>query len=226
MRWRKKAENEPTAKPEKAQLLRGFDDLALAKKSSAFTGRAILLFSLATNIVILLFAYRMVTKATSMILVVDQTGQKLNTSAGFQEKLTRSQLEAHCAAVAYYANSFERLTITENQLRTRFLVDKEDASRVFAKYKEERAYSDAIDRNLTYKTELLKVTDVLPVQDYLQVRFTALLQIIDGDRPVKKFVIYAEGAARRCTPQYPENPAGFYFSKYSQQWEPQKDANE
>lgn len=206
----------------KGRLLQDFDDYARAKKTSAITVRAILLFAFAVIVVALWFCYRMVSKASSTILVVDQTGQALKVSPGYLDKLMRTQLEAHCGSVAYYANTFDRLTITENQARTVFLMNKADAYRVFARYKDQRAYSDAIDRNLEYRCRLLEVTEVQQIQDFQRIKFQALLQILDNSEPIKEFIIHGEGDARRSTPQYPENTAGWYFSRYTQTWEAKK----
>lgn len=157
------------------------------------------------------------------ILVIDAaSGQIMKVSPGYNDKLFRVMIETHCANTAYYCNSFDRISITEYQARALFLVTKPDAYRVFARYKEQRGYADAIDRGLTYKTEFQKIESLQADTEPYRVRFTSLLQIYDGDQPVRSFIIESEGEIRRQTPQYPENTTGLFFTKYVQTYKPQE----
>jgi hypothetical protein len=211
----------------KERILQGFDDYAGAKKSSATTVRLILLFAAVINIITLLFCFGFASKVIGRIIVVDRnTGEVLKVTPDYADKLFNTQLATHCSNAVYYANSFDRLKITENQARAVFIISKPDAYRIFARYKEQRAYGDALDRGLVYKAQFLKMEDLQGTQEPYRVRFTSLLQVFDNDVPIREFIITSEGEVRRQTPQYPENTTGFYFSKYTQTWAAKKLSNE
>ncbi|TWF31751.1 hypothetical protein FHW36_11845 [Chitinophaga polysaccharea] len=211
----------------KEKIIKEFDGFAAAKKNSAITVRLILFFCLCIIIVVVFFSFQFAITAIRKIIVVDRTtGEIMKVSSDFSDKLFRTQMETHCGEVVYYCNSFDRLKITEYQARTLFLVSKSDAFRIFSRYKEQRAYADAIDRGLEYKAEFIKIDQLQADKEPYRVRFTSRLQIFDNDRPIKEYLIESEGEVRRQTPQFPENKTGFYFTKYIQTYKAQEVKNE
>ena len=52
-----------------------------------------------------------------------------------------------------------------------------------------------------------------------QVVFSSILSIIDNGIPLK-FKVISRGIAIRTTARFPENPTGFYFKNYTQEYEP------
>lgn len=204
-----------------------FNSYATAQKSAAITVRLILVFCFALVVIAFFFAFKFASSATSRILVVDGvTGKFLKVAPENSEKFFRTQMESHCATAVYYANSFDRLNIIENQARTVFMVNRADAARIFSRYEKQRAYADAIDRGLTYKTTFQKLDELSGNKEPYYVRFTSLLQVFDNDKPVREYYIHSEGEIRNHSPQWPENVAGLYFTKYTQEWEKKEVANE
>lgn len=132
--------------------------------------------------------------------------------------LYESLLKSHCASTTYYLNSFDRLSLQENQARALFLVDKGEANAVFAKYQADRAYGDALELGVIYKTEFESLTDMSVSGEEYHVRFTSILSIVNGSE-IKKVRIISEGTAIRTTPRYPENVSGFFFRTYNPQYE-------
>lgn len=203
----------------KEEIIKGFDAYANAKRQSSTLLWLLLLFCLIVVISVLVWSYGIATNAQNTIKVVDKSGQFLETSLSSESKLFKVLLENHCSNAVYYANSFERTTIEENQARAIFLINKRDAARVFANYKTRGAYGDALDRGVTYKATLMNIDDIKEKGDQFIVRFTSLLEIQDNDLPVTQFIIRSEGIVARRSPQYPENTSGLYFIKYTQSYE-------
>lgn len=210
---------------DKEKILAGFNQLAGAQKTNAITVRLILLVSLALNIIVVFFSYRFAASSAGTKLVIDgNTGQYLKYSLQDSARLFHVRMETHCANAAYYINSFDRLTIVENQARSVFIVSKSDAVRIFERYRKARAYTDAIDRGISYRTTFLRLDKMEGQQEPYTVAFTSKLTIYENADSIEQYLIRSEGTVRRATPQYPENTTGLYFTSYSQTI--QKVANE
>ncbi len=89
---------------------------------------------------------------------------------------------------------------------------------VFAKYQADRAYGDALELGVVYKTEFEKIIDIRADGEEYHVRFSSILSIINGD-DIRKVRIVSEGTAIHATPRFPENVSGFFFRTYDQQYE-------
>lgn len=214
---------------DKAAILKGFDDYAGAKKNSSLYMRLMFLYTIVVTVANMVWSYAVVTNAQSKIKVVTKSGQYLQTTLSNQEKLFNTLIKNHCANAVEYANSFDRLTIKENQIKAIFLINKSDALRIFAKYNTQRSYGDALDRGLVYKAVFQKLDALQGVEgenEPYHVKFTSLLQIKDNDKPVAEYIITSEGDIISYTSQYPENVSGFYFKKYTQSWKPKNLSNE
>lgn len=79
---------------------------------------------------VLFFSYRVVNNAMNKIIVVNEGGEFVHFKAMQTDKLFESLLKSHCYYTAYYLNSFDRLTIEENQARGLFLVNKSEANTI------------------------------------------------------------------------------------------------
>lgn len=134
------------------------------------------------------------------------------------DKLYETLLKAHCNAVAYYVNSFDRMSISGNQAQAVFLVEKSELNAIWNKYLNDRAYADAADRGVIYKCVFEKLHRVGIRDDGYNVLFTSILSIHDAGG-VKRIRIYSRGDAIRTTPSYPENVTGFFFRNYTQEYE-------
>lgn len=203
----------------KENILENFDDLAIEKKNGRTIMSLIVFFSLLVIAFVLIWTYAIVSNAGDKIKVVDNNGQYLKTTLEKKEKLFKSLIQNHCANTVYYANSFDRMTVKENQAKTLFLLNSADAYRIFAKYKDNHAYNASLDRGVIYKTELEKIDEISGTQEPFHVRFTSVLTIADNDRPTTKVRILSEGDIVSYTPQYPENVSGFYFKNYNQTYQ-------
>lgn len=199
-------------------ILRDFNKYADARKNFTLRTKLVFVFCSATIAMVLFFSYQVVNNAMNKILVVNEGGEFVRFRAVRQDLLYESLLKSHCAFTAYYLNSFDRLSLQENQARALFLVDKGEANAVFAKYQADRAYGDALELGVIYKTEFESLTDMSVSGEEYHVRFTSILSIVNGSE-IKRVRIISEGTAIRTTPRYPENVSGFFFRTYNQQYE-------
>ncbi len=200
-------------------LLKGYDDLLESKKSSTLYIRLISLMAIVAVIGSLIWSFSVYISSIDKIKVVNQYGSALNSSLQSEDKLIKTLIKNQCATAVYYLNSFDRLTIKENQAKAFFLVSRPDAERIFAMYNEKRNYGDALDRGVIYQAELKDVVSLSTDKEPYQVTYTSVLSVMDNNQPVQKFLITSQGELIRHTPQYPENPFGLYFKSYSQSYE-------
>lgn len=203
----------------KETILKNFDDLATAKKNGYNYLLLITFFSFAVIVAILIWTASIQINMIGNVKVVNPNGAYLNTTTEREEKLFESLVQNHCANAVYYANSFNRLTIKENQAKAVFLMNQNDAARIFSKYKDSKAYGDALDRNVTYTAVFDKIESISKENEPFHVVFYSTLTINDDDRPPVKFKIRSEGDLIKYTPQFPENTSGFYFKNYVQSYE-------
>lgn len=199
-------------------ILRDFNKYADARKNFTLRTKLVFIFCSVAIAMVLFFSYQVVNNAMNKILVVNEGGEFVRFRAVRQDLLYESLLKSHCAFTAYYLNSFDRLSLQENRARALFLVDKGEANAVFAKYQADRAYGDALELGVIYKTEFESLTDMSVSGEEYHVRFTSILSIVNGSE-IKKVRIISEGTAIRTTPRYPENVSGFFFRTYNQQYE-------
>ena len=185
-------------------MVRDFASLGEAKKRSSVYVKAVSLLCAAIVALVLFFMNMTVRGVTDRILVVNTGGEFL--------------LKAHCNAVAYYVNSFDRMSISGNQAQAVFLVEKSELNAIWNKYLNDRAYADAADRGVIYKCVFEKLHRVGIRDDGYNVLFTSILSIHDAGG-VKRIRIYSRGDAIRTTPSYPENVTGFFFRNYTQEYE-------
>lgn len=203
----------------KESILKTFDDLSVAKKNGRTIMSLIVLFSLMVIVFVLIWTYAIVSNAGDKIKVVDSNGQYLKTSLEKKEKLFKSLIQNHCANTVTYANSFDRMTVKENQAKAIFLMNRTDAYRIFSKYKDNHAYDNSLDRGVIYKAEFEKLEEMSGTEEPFHVRFSSVLTIADNDKEPVKVRIFSEGDIVSYTPQYPENISGFYFKNYNQTYE-------
>ena len=152
------------------------------------------------------------------ILVVNENGEYLKQKAMDTDKLYEELLRAHCSSTAYYLNSFDRLSWQENQAHALFLVSKPDATAIFAKYRADRAYGDALELGAVYRNKFEKIISLSVENGQYHVIFSSVLTIINGS-DTKEVRIISEGTAIRVRPRFPENISGFFFRTYNQQYE-------
>ena len=189
-------------------ILKDFSGLAEARKSYTLRTRLVFIFCGVTIAMVLFFAHS----------VVNEGGEFVHFKSMQQDLLYESLLKGHCRRTAYFLNSFDRLSLQENRARALFLVNKPDANTVFAKYQADRAYGDALELGVVYKTEFEKIIDIRADGEEYHVRFSSILSIINGD-DIRKVRIVSEGTAIHATPRFPENTSGFFFRTYDQQYE-------
>lgn len=195
-------------------ILEKFREMDKAKRQQAGIVRIALLFALVVVLATLFWGWKVSNDAYNKIVVVERSGEYLKTTSEEREKLFISLVKSTCAQLTTYANSFDRATIEENQARALFLCEKEAISQVFALYKSEKSYFEALERGVVYKTELEKVSFIGEKEPY-KVKFTSILSIYDGSRE-SRFRIFSEGGLTKVTPVYPNNTTGLFFSYYEQ----------
>lgn len=200
-------------------ILKDFNKYAEARKNFTLRTKLAFIFCSVAIAMVLFFSYRVVNNAMNKILVVNEGGEFVHFKSMQTDKLYESLLKSHCYYTAYYLNSFDRLTIEEYQARGLFLVNKEDANTIFAKYQADRAYGDALELGTVYRCDFERINNLLVQGDEYNVEFTSVLSIISNSG-TKKIRIISEGTAIRTTPKYPENVTGFFFKNYQQIYQP------
>jgi hypothetical protein len=202
----------------KDSIINDFDDLAIAKRKNTGIMKMIIAFSAFIIVASMVWTFTIVNTAMEKIIVVDRSGEYLKTSIESNEKLFYSLLTNQCALTAFYVNSFDKLSINENQSWASFMATKDDLNRIYAKYNQERAYGDVIDRGVVYKCKFNEIEQISGKSEPYHVVFTSVLSIVDGTY-TKKILIRSQGDLIRHTPHYPENVTGLYFTSYTQDYE-------
>lgn len=203
---------------DKKNIISDMDELAIAKKNGSIYMKLIIAFAGIVVIASLGWSFSVINSAMDKILVVDKSGEYLKTVVEDKEKLFMSLISSHCAQTVYYANSFDRLSIKENQTKAFFLASADNLNRIFAKYTQDRAYGDAIDRGVVYKCEFKKFMEMKGENEPYHVVFASELSIIDVFS-TKKILIISSGDIIKTKPQFPENVTGFYFKNYNQEYQ-------
>lgn len=180
-------------------MVRDFASLGEAKKRSSVYVKAVSLLCAAIVALVLFFMNMTVRGVTDRILVGNTGGEFLQLKSMETDKLYETLLKAHCNAVAYYVNSFDRMSISGNQAQAVFLVEKSELNAIWNKYLNDRAYADAADRGVIYKCVFEKLHRVGIRDDGYNVLFTSILSIHDAGG-VKRIRIYSRGDAIRTTP--------------------------
>ena len=115
-------------------MVRDFASLGEAKKRSSVYVKAVSLLCAAIVALVLFFMNMTVRGVTDRILVVNTGGEFLQLKSMETDKLYETLLKAHCNAVAYYVNSFDRMSISGNQAQAVFLVEKSELNAIWNKY--------------------------------------------------------------------------------------------
>jgi len=191
-----------------------FNELEAAKKQNATLSRLVILFSFLTILAVLYWGWNVTNAAYNKILVIDRSGEYLKVITENREKLFVSLVKTTCSQLTHYANSFDRNNIEDNQAKALFLCSKESLTPVFALYRDEKSYHEAMERGVIYRTEIEDVSHIGD-QEPFQVKFTSVLSIIDNNG-ITKFRIYSEGELVKTTPTYPNNNTGLFFKSYRQ----------
>lgn len=112
-------------------MVRDFASLGEAKKRSSVYVKAVSLLCAAIVALVLFFMNMTVRGVTDRILVVNTGGEFLQLKSMETDKLYETLLKAHCNAVAYYVNSFDRMSISGNQAQAVFLVEKSELNAIW-----------------------------------------------------------------------------------------------
>lgn len=203
----------------KDSLLNGFTSFIDAKRKQALYLKLFFLSATIIVIAVLYYAYSIANHAMDKIIVVSTGGGILPIESSEQETLYRELLTSHCYSVSYYVNSFNVNNIKNNQARAAFLVNQADLNAIIGKYQYDKSYSDAINKGVVYQCNFNKIETVQSIgngSEY-QVVFSSTLDIIDNVG-TSQFKVVSAATAIRVTPRYPENPTGWYFKNYSQEY--------
>lgn len=203
----------------KTLLIEKFCSYVSAKRKQALYLKLFFASSTVVIVSVLFYAYATVKNASEQILVVSTGGQFLTTETMELDQLYKTLLAAHCYSVSYYANSFNVNNIKNNQARAAFLVNQTDLNAIYGKYKYDQAYSDAINKGVVYQCEFNRIESLKSIDNgsMYDVVFTSVLSVMDNVE-TKRFQIVSKGTAIRVTSRFPENPTGFYFKNYIQEY--------
>lgn len=205
----------------KDTLIKGFNSFVEVQRKQALHLRLFYAAGTAVIVAVLFFSFSIVKQSHDNIIVVNSGGELLPFETSELETLYKVLLTTHCYSVSYYVNSFDVNNIKNNQARAAFLVNQADLNAVFGKYQYDKAYSDALNKGVAYRCLFDRVESMQTVgngSEY-EIVFTSTLSIIDNTKTLY-FRILSKGTAIRSTPRYPENPTGFYFKNYTQEYYP------
>ena len=206
----------------KEKILTDFDDFTSAKKTNARIVIACFVFAIVVIITVLIWAASVTQTAINKIIVVERSGEYLKISADTSEKLFISLVKNTCATATIYANSFDRITINENQAKAAFYVNQNALQGIFLKYQNDGSYHEAIQNGVVYKCEMETFESITGEEEPYIVNFTAILSIIYKEH-ITKIRIKSRGEIIKTTPQYPDNITGFYLRNLAQTFEKYKD---
>ncbi|BAR50267.1 hypothetical protein TF3313_2855 [Tannerella forsythia 3313] len=210
-----KQEQKKEKKLNKQTIIEEFDVFAKAKKMNVIYFASALCFAFLVVFCVLIWGYRISVKAVDKVLVVDRSGEYLKTFSAENEKLFYALMRNTCALTTKYANSFDRFTIKENQVKVLFYANETDLETIFNKYNADASYHEALQNGVIYKCEIEDIQQISGDNQPYTVYFTSILNVEYQDA-VANYRIYSEGQLVRTTPQFPENVTGFFFLRYKQ----------
>ncbi|WP_262249726.1 hypothetical protein [Parapedobacter soli] len=205
-------------KIDKVNTIKGYDDLLVAKRSSALMMKVVVGFCVFVVVAVLFWAFSVHVSTVDKLKVIDRAGNVIPADLSTREKQLRAFVETHCSNTTYYLNSFDRLTIKENQSRALFLVNSNDANRIFSQFNTQNSYGDALTRGVVFETTYDKLLDLDITQEPYKVRFQSIMTIYDNNNKPERYLVLSEGTLVNHTAQYPENQVGLYFRTYRQEF--------
>ncbi|MEN5058903.1 hypothetical protein [Sphingobacterium kitahiroshimense] len=200
------------------KTIKGYDDLLEAKRSTANSVKIAIGLCVFFGLVMIGVIVSVHISTIDAVKVVDRNGSVIPSELGKQENLLQSFVETHCANTVYYLNTFDRITIKENQSRALFLVNADDANRIFNQFTAQNNYADALTRGVVYTTKFDKLLGIDISKEPYRVRFQSIMTVADNDQPPVRFLVISEGEITNFSAQYPENQVGLYFKKYMQEF--------
>lgn len=204
---------------DKGKILAEFDTLSKAKKQSSFSLKLTLGFALIVVFSVLIWGFSVSNAALNKVVIVERSGEYLKTHAESNEDLFYALVQNTCAQVTQYTNSFERTTLQGNRTKAAFYANMKDLNAIFAKYYQDKAYSDALNNGVMYRCQFEKLLNLKGSNSPYQVSFTSILSIYSGNGTIDRFRIFSDGEIVKSTPQFPENVTGFFFNSLTQRAE-------
>lgn len=208
----------------KEDVLKDLDALQKAKKQSARTLNLSLLFAGVVVVLVLIWGFSVQLTALSKVVVIDRSGEYVQTKMYDREELFSALIKNTCAQATEYANSFSATDLKLNQARAHFYINKKDLNAIFAKYNNDKAYSDAVNNNVVYRTQIEQIGDIRGKNEPYSVAFTSILTVYSPSGR-QQYRIHSEGQLVGTTPQFPENVTGYTFSSLQQRIERIEDEN-
>ncbi len=202
----------------KQEILHGYDDLIQGKKQSRFAMILVIIFSTVISISALIFAFLIQIKSIDTVKVIDSSGRYLKSETQRRDQVLKASVQSHLDNVIHNLNSFDALSIKENQVKSIFLVDQLSANRVFDSYNVSGAYNDAMQNGVIYSSKMDKVTVFEGEKEPYSFEIEGLLVVKKGETEIKKG-IKGKGKIRYVTPSYPNNVQGLQVYDYLQEFE-------
>ncbi|MBF1188430.1 MAG: hypothetical protein HXM02_10280 [[Eubacterium] sulci] len=199
-------------------ILNELDALQKAKKQSVRILKLSLLFAGVVVLFVLLWGFSVQLTALDKVVVIDRSGEYVQTKIYNREELFSALIKNTCALATEYANSFSATDLKLNQARAHFYINKQDLNAIFAKYNNDKAYSDAVNNNVVYRTQIEKIGDIKGKNEPYAVSFTSILTVYSPSGR-QQYRIHSEGELVSTTPQFPENVTGYTFSSLQQRIE-------
>jgi len=199
-----------------SELTKGFNELSEAKKNNRLAMILVTVFAAVITITAMIMYMISHINIASKVKVVDISGRVIESDFVRQELLLESGIKSHVEYAVNYLNSFSREEIIDNQKKSLFLVDRENAHQIFESYKKSNAYDNATQRGHIYKVLNTKVTHLeLSKGEPFYFKSQSLLEIKDGTRRTL-YKIFSQGKITYRTPIYPNNTQGLWISEYRQ----------
>lgn len=202
----------------KDDIINGFDNYAKAKKQNVLALKLSLIFAGVVVVCVLFWGFTVFKTALNQVLVIERSGEYVKFSADNNERLFQTLIKSTCEKVTHYANSFDRISLRENQAKAAFYANKEMLQRIFIKYQSDASYHDALENGTQYVCDLEEVQEIKGDNTPFEVSFTSMLSVYYNNN-VNRYRIYSSGKLIKTTIQYPDNVTGFTFSELTQRVE-------
>lgn len=193
-----------------------YDSLVESKKKNS---RNIKLYIISCTVIVgmvLFFAFGIVIKTFNKLQVIDKKGNHYPSELTTREKVLETTIAKFCSEIAYYANTFDRNSLKENQARTKFIMEEKSVFRLWSFYKKENHYYDATQRGFSYKGVFKKIIKSDLTKKPYEVQFIGEVEIYEGARLTKKLPFIAKGIIASRTAKFPEAYLGWYMTDYLQ----------
>ncbi|WP_075344133.1 hypothetical protein [Tenacibaculum agarivorans] len=193
-----------------------YNGLVESKKSSAKQTKLYVYGCVAIVAMVLVFAFMIFSSTMDKLVVIDQKGNEVQSHITTREKVLETTVTKFCSETTYLGNTFDRITLKENQAKLKFIMEEKSALRLWGFFKQNKHYNDALYRGYAYKGKFIKMLKMDLSQKPYAVQFLGELEVYEGANLSRKIPFVAKGKITERSAKYPESYLGWYMTDYLQ----------